>query len=67
MTSSNKVEPFFDFLVIDPSLIKPDMTIREDIKYELGIGYKDTLSGIFKMDDIANDIATSKIQLPPVA
>jgi hypothetical protein len=40
------------------------MTIREDVKYELGIGYKDTFSGIFKMDDISNDITTSKIQLP---
>lgn len=51
-------------MIIDPDLIKPDTTIREDIKYELGIGYKDTFSGIFKMDDISNDIATSKIQLP---
>lgn len=63
-SSSNELEKLFDFIVIDPDLIKADWQVREDIKYELGIGYKDTLAGIFKMDDISQDIAISKVQLP---
>lgn len=42
-----------------------EIGIREDVKFELGVGYRDTLASIFKMDDISNDIAFSKVQLPP--
>ncbi len=42
-------------------MLKSDQTIREDKKFELGIGYKDTLASIFKMDDLAGDIAFSKV------
>jgi hypothetical protein len=51
--NEKQFEQLFDFILVDPSLIKSDMTIREDTRFELGIGYKDTLSSIYKMDDIA--------------
>jgi hypothetical protein len=61
MVSQDTLNTLFDLVIIDPSLLKSDCTIREDVKFELGIGYKDTLASIFKMDDIANDIAISKV------
>lgn len=51
-------------MVVDPSLLKDDFAVREDLKFSLGLGYKDSLATILKMDDFARDIALSKIQLP---
>ncbi len=51
-------------MVVDPSLLKDDFAVREDLKFALGLGYKDSLATILKMDDFARDIALSKIQLP---
>lgn len=68
IASQDSLEAIFDLIIIDPSLLKQsshdEVCIREDTKFELGIGYRDTLASIFKMDDISNDIAFSKVQLP---
>jgi hypothetical protein len=47
--------------VVDPSLLKDDFAVREDLKFALGFGYKDSLATVLKMDDFARDIALSKI------
>ena len=40
-------------MVVDPSLLKDDFAVREDLKFALGLGYKDSLATILKMDDFA--------------
>jgi hypothetical protein len=62
--SENQTKPVFSLVVVDPSLLKEDFAVREDLKFALGLGYKDSLATILKMDDFARDIALSKIQLP---
>ena len=54
----------FSLIIVDPSLLKEDLTVREDVKFALGLGYKDSLATILKMDDFARDVALSKLQLP---
>lgn len=44
--------------------MKEDYTVREDVKFALGLGYKDSLATVLKMDDFARDVALSKLQLP---
>ena len=34
------------------------------MKFALGLGYKDSLATVLKMDDFARDVALSKIKLP---
>ena len=62
--SENFTRPIFSLVVVDPSLLKDDFGVREDLKFALGLGYKDSLATVLKMDDFARDIALSKIQLP---
>jgi len=45
-------------------LLKEDYQVREDMKFALGLGYKDSLATVLKMDDFARDVALSKIKLP---
>lgn len=59
--SENYTRPVFSLVVIDPSLLKDDFGVREDLKFALGLGYKDSLATVLKMDDYARDIALSKI------
>jgi len=47
--------------LVDPSLLKEDYSVREDIKFALGLGYKDSIATILKMDDFARDVALSKL------
>jgi hypothetical protein len=51
---------------MEPSLLKSDLTLREDAKFELGLGYRDTLLSIYKMDDLNTEIGFAKAKLPPV-
>jgi len=47
--------------LVDPSLLKEDYSVREDVKFALGLGYKDSIATILKMDDFARDVALSKL------
>jgi hypothetical protein len=53
--------PVFSLVVVDPSLLKEDFAVREDLKFALGLGYKDSLATVLRMDDFARDIALSKL------
>jgi len=64
--TENGVEKLFDLLITDPSLLKDDFVVREDLKFALGLGFRDTQATVIKMDDFARDVALSKLKLPPI-
>lgn len=63
IVSQRELEPLFNITIVDPSLVKPDLSLREDQKFELGTGYKDAIASIFKMEDLNVDIKLSRTEL----
>ena len=54
------VQSIYSLVVVEPSLIKSDYSIKEESKFDLGKGYKDTYASIYKMADLSVDIQLSK-------